>query len=99
VAADPQSVYDHWDAFTDWAATTTPVRDVELDKTRLRSPSAAPSQVVAIGLNYADHAHATCAFPTCNQRSTRCDLDHTIAWGPGNPASAISLPFVENITG
>jgi hypothetical protein len=27
--------------------------------------------------------HITCAFPTCNQRSSRCDLDHTIPWRPG----------------
>jgi hypothetical protein len=27
--------------------------------------------------------HATCAFPTCNRRSERCDLDHVIAWRPG----------------
>ncbi|WP_243712849.1 fumarylacetoacetate hydrolase family protein [Actinomadura sp. 6K520] len=53
---DPQSVYDQWDAFTAWAATTTPVPDVDIDKSRLESPSPAPSQVVAIGLNYADHA-------------------------------------------
>ncbi|WP_433473123.1 DUF222 domain-containing protein [Spirillospora sp. CA-142024] len=27
--------------------------------------------------------HETCAFPTCNRRSSRCDLDHTIPWGRG----------------
>ncbi|MFD0856067.1 HNH endonuclease signature motif containing protein, partial [Actinomadura adrarensis] len=27
--------------------------------------------------------HVTCAFPTCNRRSSRCDLDHTIPWGRG----------------
>ncbi|XRQ10575.1 fumarylacetoacetate hydrolase family protein [Actinomadura welshii] len=53
---DPQHVYDHWDAFTAWAATTAPEPGVEIDKTRLGSPSPTPSQVVAIGLNYADHA-------------------------------------------
>ncbi|GAA1816607.1 fumarylacetoacetate hydrolase family protein [Actinomadura chokoriensis] len=55
----PQSVYDNWNAFTSWAATTTPTPDIELDRTRLESPSPTPSQVVAIGLNYADHAAET----------------------------------------
>ncbi|SFQ26906.1 protein of unknown function [Actinomadura madurae] len=27
--------------------------------------------------------HATCVFPTCNRRSNRCDLDHTLPWGQG----------------
>ncbi|WP_245667048.1 HNH endonuclease signature motif containing protein [Actinomadura latina] len=27
--------------------------------------------------------HTTCVFPTCNQPSHRCDLDHTIPWRPG----------------
>ncbi|TDC85021.1 HNH endonuclease signature motif containing protein [Actinomadura sp. 7K507] len=27
--------------------------------------------------------HATCVFPSCNQPSHRCDLDHTIPWRPG----------------
>ncbi|TDC65906.1 HNH endonuclease [Actinomadura sp. GC306] len=27
--------------------------------------------------------HPTCVFPTCNQPSHRCDLDHTVPWQPG----------------
>jgi hypothetical protein len=27
--------------------------------------------------------HETCVFPSCNQPSHRCDLDHTILWRPG----------------
>ncbi|GAA0582439.1 HNH endonuclease signature motif containing protein [Actinomadura livida] len=27
--------------------------------------------------------HSTCVFPTCNQPSHRCDLDHTVPWRPG----------------
>ncbi|CNE50190.1 13e12 repeat-containing protein [Mycobacterium tuberculosis] len=27
--------------------------------------------------------HATCVFPSCNQQSHRCDLDHTVPWRPG----------------
>ncbi|MEU5996051.1 fumarylacetoacetate hydrolase family protein [Spirillospora sp. NPDC047418] len=54
-----QSIYDNWDAFTSWAATATPTPDVEIDRSLLESPSPTPSQVVAIGLNYADHAAET----------------------------------------
>lgn len=56
---DPQSIYDRWDDFTAWAATATPAPDVEIDRPSLGSPSPAPSQVIAIGLNYADHATET----------------------------------------
>ncbi|MFI0355906.1 DUF222 domain-containing protein [Actinomadura sp. 9N407] len=27
--------------------------------------------------------HATCVFPTCNIRSSRCDLDHAVPYGKG----------------
>ncbi|MFF5263908.1 DUF222 domain-containing protein [Actinomadura viridis] len=30
-----------------------------------------------------EERHATCVFPTCNIRSSRCDLDHTTPWSPG----------------
>jgi hypothetical protein len=37
--------------------------------------------------------HTTCAFPTCNRRSERCDLDHTIPWKPrtGGPTCQCNL--------
>ncbi|WP_245666510.1 HNH endonuclease signature motif containing protein [Actinomadura latina] len=30
-----------------------------------------------------EERHPTCVFPTCNQPSHRCDLDHTVPWRPG----------------
>ncbi|MEU8798334.1 DUF222 domain-containing protein, partial [Spirillospora sp. NPDC048819] len=30
-----------------------------------------------------EERHTTCVFPTCNQPSHRCDLDHTVPWRPG----------------
>jgi hypothetical protein len=39
-------------------------------------PSAATRRAV-------EGRHATCVFPSCNRRSDRCDLDHTIPWGRG----------------
>lgn len=53
---DPASLYAEWDAFVLWASTAAPEADVALTRERLGSPSPTPSQVVAIGLNYADHA-------------------------------------------
>lgn len=55
---DLAAIYADWDAFIAWAVplTSTVVPDVEVDRAALRSPSPAPSQVIAIGLNYADHA-------------------------------------------
>lgn len=56
---DLQGIYDRWEEFVSWAADADLVADVVLDRTRLGSPSPRPSQVVAIGLNYADHAAET----------------------------------------
>jgi len=56
---DPQTVFDAWDEFVAWAASSGVEADVAIDRTRLGSPSPHPSQVVAIGLNYADHAAET----------------------------------------
>lgn len=53
---DPQTVYDDWDAFRAWASA------VGLDAARpfrvedLGPPVPAPRQVLAIGLNYREHA-------------------------------------------
>ncbi|MWA03327.1 DUF222 domain-containing protein [Actinomadura sp. LD22] len=30
-----------------------------------------------------EERHGTCVYPSCNQPSRRCDLDHTIPWRPG----------------
>jgi 2,4-didehydro-3-deoxy-L-rhamnonate hydrolase len=59
-SADPQAVYDRWAEFTAWAAgvdlagpgmTTVPFAAADLG-----APAPAPRQVLAIGLNYAEHA-------------------------------------------
>lgn len=51
------AIYNQWQAFNDWARSlpvTTP--DVDIDRKHLGSPSPAPRQVLAIGLNYSAHA-------------------------------------------
>jgi 2-keto-4-pentenoate hydratase/2-oxohepta-3-ene-1,7-dioic acid hydratase in catechol pathway len=54
-----ESVFDRWDEFAAWAAATDLDPDVVVDRALLGAPSPRPSQVVAIGLNYADHAAET----------------------------------------
>ncbi|GAB3364661.1 fumarylacetoacetate hydrolase family protein [Modestobacter lapidis] len=54
--SNPQAVYDRWDEFRSWAAdadlsTATPFAVEELGP-----PTPAPRQVLAIGLNYSEHA-------------------------------------------
>jgi len=55
---DLRSVYDNWDAFVEWAraAASSNVTAVPVSRLQLGSPSPSPRQVLAIGLNYADHA-------------------------------------------
>ncbi len=56
---DLQTIYDNWRDFVRWTRSAMPVGDVRIERERLGSPSPKPSQVVAIGLNYADHASET----------------------------------------
>jgi hypothetical protein len=37
--------------------------------------------------------HGPCVFPTCNQPSHRCDLDHTIPWRPGTTCRCNLAPL------
>ena len=51
------SVYEDWESFRAWAEGQTDVpADVHFDRDQLHSPSPAPRQIVAIGLNYSAHA-------------------------------------------
>lgn len=56
---EPQVVWDHWDAFVGWARSIDVgihAAAIGCDPAQLEAPSPSPSQVFAIGLNYADHA-------------------------------------------
>lgn len=52
---DPMSVYEQWDAVTEWASDD-PTPTGRLDAALLRNPVPRPRQVFAIGLNYRTHA-------------------------------------------
>jgi 2-keto-4-pentenoate hydratase/2-oxohepta-3-ene-1,7-dioic acid hydratase in catechol pathway len=49
-------VYERWAEFRSWADTARTERGFVYDPARLDSPSPAARQIVAFGLNYADHA-------------------------------------------
>lgn len=49
------AIYNGWDDFTEWARTIDPANGSVFDAT-LDNPVPEPSQVFAIGLNYAEHA-------------------------------------------
>lgn len=55
---DPQSVWEQWAAFADWAAARVPdpLAGPVLDAGALGAPVPRPDQLFAIGLNYAAHA-------------------------------------------
>lgn len=55
-SSDPHAVYSRWSAFTDWARSAQLPLGVAFDPAQLGSPSPTPRQVLAVGLNYSDHA-------------------------------------------
>lgn len=59
-AADPQAVYARWAEFRAWAPTATgdpaPITLAPFTPAELGPPAPRPAQVLAIGLNYRDHA-------------------------------------------
>ncbi|MEV0275899.1 fumarylacetoacetate hydrolase family protein [Streptomyces sp. NPDC050610] len=55
-AAEPQAVYGRWAEFREWAATADLTGGAPFSPQDLDSPVPAPRQVLAVGLNYRDHA-------------------------------------------
>jgi 2-keto-4-pentenoate hydratase/2-oxohepta-3-ene-1,7-dioic acid hydratase in catechol pathway len=55
-AADPQAVYDQWDAFAGWARAANLSGARAFAPEDLGPPVPRPRQVLAIGLNYREHA-------------------------------------------
>ena len=52
--ADPQAIYERWQEFSDWVAAGLP--ESEPVTGALDTPVPAPRQLIAIGLNYREHA-------------------------------------------
>lgn len=55
-SSDIQKVYARWAEFSEWAASVPAGGGASYTATDVGSPTPAPSQVFAIGLNYASHA-------------------------------------------
>lgn len=55
-SADPQSIYEVWDDFANWAQTASLAAATPFTPDSLCAPVPAPRQVFAIGLNYREHA-------------------------------------------
>lgn len=53
---DPATLYGCWEEFRAWADDVGEEPEVEFTRAQLGPPSPAPRQVVAIGLNYREHA-------------------------------------------
>jgi 2,4-didehydro-3-deoxy-L-rhamnonate hydrolase len=53
---DPQAVYDDWAEFVAWAGTAAWEDGSRVDFDALGAPIPRPRQVLAVGLNYRDHA-------------------------------------------
>ncbi|NNG40643.1 fumarylacetoacetate hydrolase family protein [Flexivirga sp. ID2601S] len=50
------AIYDNWAAFAGWAKGADLTDAVEFDPSSLGAPSPSPRQILAVGLNYAEHA-------------------------------------------
>jgi 2-keto-4-pentenoate hydratase/2-oxohepta-3-ene-1,7-dioic acid hydratase in catechol pathway len=55
-SADPQAVYQRWGEFRNWADEAELPVGTAFELADLGSPSPAPRQLIAAGLNYRDHA-------------------------------------------
>ena len=56
-SSDPMAVYERWDEFRAWAATVDDsVASAHSSTGALENPVPAPRQLIAIGLNYREHA-------------------------------------------
>jgi 2-keto-4-pentenoate hydratase/2-oxohepta-3-ene-1,7-dioic acid hydratase in catechol pathway len=55
-SADPQAIYDRWDEFQAWVRTADLTTAVPLHPSALGPPAPWPRQVLAVGLNYREHA-------------------------------------------
>ena len=55
-SADPQEIYARWDEFRAWTLGADLTADVAVDATALGPPVPRPPQVLAVGLNYREHA-------------------------------------------
>jgi 2-keto-4-pentenoate hydratase/2-oxohepta-3-ene-1,7-dioic acid hydratase in catechol pathway len=83
---DPQSLFDDWDGFADWAATASG-SVVPFDVAALDAPVPRPRQVIAIGVNYTEHA-AEAGYPDDSMPITFTKFPSSIV----GPSHVVTLP-------
>lgn len=84
-SADPQSLFDDWAAFAEWAETAaegSPFNPLDLE-----APVPRPRQVFAIGINYAEHA-AEAGYPSDSLPVTFTKFPTSIV----GPSHVVELP-------
>lgn len=54
--SDPQNIYNDWSEFRTWASTAQHGQGQEFDPAELGPLTPSPRQILAIGMNYRDHA-------------------------------------------
>src|SRR6202161_2148308 len=81
-AGDPPAAYDRWAEFAAWAAGTDLAPAVPFAVADLGAPAPAPRQVLAIGLNYAEHA-AESGFAVPDEPTVMFTKWQSCLTGPG----------------
>lgn len=85
--ADPQGVFADWDNFRHWAEQVSSERGRPYDPARLEAPVPRPRQILAIGLNYRDHADES-GFQTPSEPSVFTKFPASLA----GPQATVRLP-------
>ncbi len=86
-SADPQRAFDDWDALLTWARSVDPASSSPFAVDELGPPVPRPSQVFAIGINYAEHA-AEAGYPPQSLPVTFTKFPSCLT----GPVTRVSLP-------
>src|SRR5213595_1948242 len=86
--SDPQAVYERWAEFRAWADTAELPTGQTFEVTGLGSPAPAPRQLLAIGLNYRDHASES----GCQAPKGLPPVFTKFATSISGPVSEVALP-------
>ncbi|MEG8280615.1 fumarylacetoacetate hydrolase family protein [Streptomyces sp. AHA2] len=86
--ADPQKIYPRWAEFRAWAEAAELPDGRPFDPADLGSPVPAPAQLVAVGLNYHDHAAETGVAAPSHQPSVFGKFTSSIS----GPCTTVRLP-------
>jgi 2-keto-4-pentenoate hydratase/2-oxohepta-3-ene-1,7-dioic acid hydratase in catechol pathway len=83
---DPQAPFDDWDGFAEWAPTASGDL-IPFDVAALDAPVPRPRQVIAIGVNYTEHA-AEAGYPDDSMPITFTKFPSSIV----GPSHIVTLP-------